>query len=98
MDFYISLFKSVTTIIINVRLQDNLFLIRKKLKMFGRHILFYMNFKLSLNYKANERGLVVQPQFSPLSFATEKINKCVGVGETESCVNNHWFSRNAITF
>lgn len=81
-------------IIINVRLQDNLFLIRKKLKMFGRHILFSMNFKLSLNYRVNERGLVVQP----FIFATEKINKCVGVGKTESCVNKHWCSRNVITF
>jgi len=41
MDFYISLFKSVMMIIINVRLQYNLFLIRKKLKMYGRHIVFY---------------------------------------------------------
>lgn len=72
MDFYISLFKSVMMIIINVRLQDNLFLIRKKLKMFGRHILFSMNFKLSLNYRANERGLVVRPRFSPLSLLQRK--------------------------
>ncbi len=56
MDFYITLFKSVTMIIINVRLKDDLFLIRMKLKMFGRHKLCSMNFKSSLNYTANESG------------------------------------------